>query len=246
MDAVGRSNRHSDVSGCGRKPCHPRSLLRACTRGQGLQRVCLEGPGGTLCDLRHAAGGKQPAERPPAGYLRLSRDDYRGERGCLGHRPWRAADHRGKATPGHEEHRRGGHLRPLDGLDLPQWFEADEGIPVAWQLCEVRARGKCCFLAGGRIRQNTIEIKPLTQAIDDLKAGAVGSAHEEDHPRHHRRIQPPDHGVLGSQNEAGCVLRHGPQHPRHRGPGRLGRGADPQQDADGLGFDRQSFRPNGL
>ena len=31
-------------------------------------------------------------------------------------------------------------------------------------------------LAGGRIKQNTIEIKPLTQAIHDLKAGAVGSA----------------------------------------------------------------------
>ena len=31
-------------------------------------------------------------------------------------------------------------------------------------------------LAGGRIRQNTLEIKPLTQALDDLKAGAIGSA----------------------------------------------------------------------
>ena len=31
-------------------------------------------------------------------------------------------------------------------------------------------------LAGGRIKQNTIEIKPLTQALDDLKAGAIGSA----------------------------------------------------------------------
>jgi hypothetical protein len=31
-------------------------------------------------------------------------------------------------------------------------------------------------LAGGRIRQNTIEIKPLTQALDDLKAGAIASA----------------------------------------------------------------------
>src|ERR1700691_13837 len=31
-------------------------------------------------------------------------------------------------------------------------------------------------LAGGRIKQNTLEIKPLTQALDDLKAGAIGSA----------------------------------------------------------------------
>ena len=33
------------------QPLHPWSLLRAGARGQGLQRVCLEGPGGTLCDL---------------------------------------------------------------------------------------------------------------------------------------------------------------------------------------------------
>ena len=101
-------------------------------------------------------------------------------------------------------------------------------------------------LAGGRIKQNTLEIKPLTQALDDLKAGAIGSAMKKTIPAHHRRIQPPDHGVMGAPDEAGRVLWHGPQHPRHRGPGRLGPGSDPDQDADGLGFDRQPLWPNGL
>ena len=52
-------------------------------------------------------------------------------------------------------------------------------------------------LAGGRIKQNTLEIKPLTQALDDLKAGAIGSAMKKTIPAHHRRIEPSDHGAIG-------------------------------------------------